>query len=86
MIEVREAEFSDVAAMREVAIQSYVDTFASVNTPENMSAFLSDAYSQEKLEQEFHETGSVLYLGCESKRIAGFLRLRRKKSSKPDIM
>jgi diamine N-acetyltransferase len=77
MIEVREAEFSDIAAMREVAIQSYVDTFADVNTPENMSAFLNEAYSQQKLEQEFHEPKSVLYLACEGNRIAGFLRLRR---------
>lgn len=76
MIEVREAEFSEVAAMREVAIQSYVDTFADVNTPENMSAFLNDAYNQQKLEEEFYEIGSVLYLACEGSRIAGFLRLR----------
>lgn len=76
MIEVREAKFSDISAMREVAIQSYIDTFTDFNTPENMSTFLADAYSQDKLEQEFHEPFSVLYLACEEKRIAGFLRLR----------
>jgi ribosomal protein S18 acetylase RimI-like enzyme len=76
MIEVREAEFSDVAAMREVAIQSYVDTFAEVNTPENMSTFLDKAYSQQKLEEEFYETGSVLYLAWNDNRVAGFLRMR----------
>ena len=77
MIEIREAEFSDVAAMREVAIQSYVDTFAEVNTSENMATFLNDAYSQQKLEQEFHEPGSLLSLACEGTRTAGFLRLRK---------
>lgn len=77
MIEVREAKFSDISAMREVAIQSYVDTFTDFNTPENMSAFLAAAYSQHTLEQEFYEQGSVLYLACEGKRIAGFLRLRK---------
>ena len=77
MIEIREAEFSDVAAIREVAIQSYVDTFAEVNTPENMATFLNDAYSQQKLEQEFHEPRSLLYLACAGTRMAGFLRLRK---------
>jgi ribosomal protein S18 acetylase RimI-like enzyme len=77
MIEVREAKFSDIASMREVAIQSYQDTFAEVNTPENMSAFLKEAYSQHKLEQEFYESESVLYLACEGNRVAGFLKLRR---------
>ena len=76
MIEIRECLFSDIAGMREVAIQSYVDTFAEVNTPENMSAFLNEAYSQHKLQQEFHEPGSKLYLACEGAKIAGFLRLR----------
>jgi len=76
MIEIREAVFSEVAGMREVAIQSYVDTFADVNTPENMAAFLNDAYSQRKLEEEFYQPGSKLYLACEGDRVAGFLRLR----------
>ncbi len=76
MIEIREARFEDTAAMREVAIASYVDTFADSNTPENMTAFLDCAYSQEKLEQEFYEPGSVLYLACEGSKVVGFLRLR----------
>jgi len=77
MIEIREGKFSDVAAMREVAIQSYLDTFAEVNTPENMSAFLAEAYSQQQLEQEFNEPGSLLYLAFSGSRVAGFLKLRQ---------
>ncbi len=76
MIEIREAKFSDIQAMREVAIQSFVDTFAEVNTPENMSTFLNSAYSQSQLEGEYYEKGSFLCLACEGERIAGFLRLR----------
>jgi len=76
MIEIREAKFSDVRAMREVAIQSFVDTFAEVNTPENMSTFLNSAYSQSQMEGEYYELRSLVYLACVGERIAGFLRLR----------
>ena len=66
--------------MREVAIKSYLDTFAKVNTQEDMEAFLKDSYSLEKMKEEFHEQGSVLYLAfnnnLESETMVGFLRLR----------
>ena len=66
----------DTSAMREVAVQSYYDTFADSNTPENMVAFLSESYNLNKLEAEFYEQGSVLYLACEGDKVIGFLRLR----------
>lgn len=77
MIVIREAEFVDIPAMREVAIKTYVDTFGEVNTPENMNDFLAKSYSLISLELEFKEPGSTLYLACEEQRIAGFLRLRK---------
>jgi ribosomal protein S18 acetylase RimI-like enzyme len=76
MMEIREAELQDISAMRAVAISSYIDTFASSNTQENMDAFLSGTYSLEKLEQEFIETNSMLFLAVEDNEVAGFARLR----------
>lgn len=62
--------------MREVAIRSYTDTFADSNTPENMEAFFTESYSLSKLENEFYEPLSVLYLACDADKVVGFLRLR----------
>ena len=76
-IEIRLAEFRDVPVMREVAILSYEATFAEFNTRENMEAFYKDSYSLEKLQNEFCEQGSVLYLAFVGKALAGFLRLRK---------
>jgi len=76
MMEIREAELQDISAMRAVAISSYIDTFASSNTQENMDAFLSGTYSLEKLEQEFIETNSMLFLAVKDNEVAGFARLR----------
>jgi len=74
---IRLSRFEDTAAMRAVAIRSYYDTFADSNTPENMRAFLEESYNLKKLEEEFHEPGSVLCLACEGENVIGFLRLRK---------
>jgi diamine N-acetyltransferase len=64
--------------VREVAIQSFSDAFADSNTAENMEAFLQDTYSLGKMQNEFYEPNSVLYLACnDNKDIVGFLRLRK---------
>ena len=76
MIEVKQALFTDIPKMREVAIQTYVDTFAHMNEPENMEAFLKNSYDLHNFEQEFNEPGSFLYLAWAGMHIAGFFRLR----------
>jgi diamine N-acetyltransferase len=76
-IEIRLASYSEVPAMRELAIQSYEATFAEYNTRENMDAFYRESYNLEKLQNEFHELHSALYLAIEENEIVGFLRLRK---------
>ena len=76
-IEIRLAEFRDVPVIREVAILSYEATFAEFNTRENMEAFYKDSYSLEKLQNEFYEQGSVLYLAFVGKALVGFFAYER---------
>ena len=75
-ITIRRSNFEDTAAMRDVAIRSYTDTFADSNTPENMKAFFTESYSLSKLQDEYYEPLSVLYLACDGEKVVGFLRLR----------
>ena len=62
--------------LREVAISSYQDAFASFNTPENMEAYYSGAYNLTTLNRELTEPSSKLFLACEDEKIVGFSRLR----------
>ncbi|MCW5911094.1 MAG: GNAT family N-acetyltransferase [Cyclobacteriaceae bacterium] len=77
MIQVREAIFDKIPAMRHVAITSYTDTFADSNTPENLKAFFEATYNLPRFEQEFHEPGSKLYLAFDEDEVVGFVRLRK---------
>lgn len=77
MVTIRSARLEDIPAMREVAIESYIDKFAAHNTPENMEAFLQEAYNLDQLIREFHEEGSILMLAFDQERVVGFVRLRK---------
>ena len=77
MIRIRKAKIEEVAAVRELAIEVYTDTFAEHNTPENLEAFFKDSYELEKFREEFYEPDSVLYVALDDLKIIGFLRLRK---------
>jgi ribosomal protein S18 acetylase RimI-like enzyme len=84
-ITIRRSNFEDTAAMRDVAIRSYTDTFADSNTPENMKAFFTESYSLSKLQDEYYEPLSVLYLACDGEKVVGFLRLRLNNEVKNEL-
>jgi len=76
MIRIREAQLTDMPELREVAISSYNDAFASFNTTENMEAYFEESYNLPTLERELLQPDSKLFLACEDNKIAGFSRLR----------
>jgi diamine N-acetyltransferase len=76
MIVIREAQPNDMQELREVAISSYQDAFASFNTPQNMEAYFSESYNLTTLIKELTEPDSKLFLACEDEKIVGFSRLR----------
>jgi diamine N-acetyltransferase len=76
MIVIREAQPKDMPELREVAISSYHDAFASFNSPENMDAYFSESYNLLTLNKELTEPDSKLFLACLDEKIVGFSRLR----------
>jgi len=76
MIEVRPARKEELGLLRKVAIETFIETFAEFNTPENMEAVLKEAYDADTLEREWREEGSVCYLAWEGNNLIGFVRLR----------
>lgn len=76
MIKIAVARLEDISAMREVGIKTYRDTFDAHNTPENMTAYLEEAYNLETLRKEWIEPRSKIFLAWENSRQVGFVRLR----------
>jgi ribosomal protein S18 acetylase RimI-like enzyme len=74
---IRQAVIADAAELAALAVRTYHDTFAAVNTPENMTAYLSAAFSVEQIAKELEDRRSTFLIAEEDRRSAGYARLLR---------
>lgn len=65
----------DLELLRELSIRTYYETFARYNTPENMAAYLEDAFHPDKLRRELSTPGSSFFLLYANGRPAGYIKL-----------
>ena len=71
----KKCKAEDFEVLRELSIKTYYETFAHLNTEEDMEAYLEEAFNVEKLTKEFNNTDSeFFFLYCDNK-IAGYLKL-----------
>jgi diamine N-acetyltransferase len=65
----------DVPVLRQIGQETYFDTFAFMNTPENMDAYLRDAFSPERITSELQMTTSAFYFLQVKGILAGYLEI-----------
>ena len=80
----KQCTINDFDVLRELSIRTYYETFAHLNTPEDMAAYLEDAFNVEKFEKELHDPNSTFYFLYCNEQIAGYLKLNEA-SSQTDI-
>ena len=66
---------TDLQALRQIGQETYADTFSSMNTPENMKAYLEDAFSPERIKAELELASSAFYFLLEGVALAGYLKM-----------
>ena len=74
-IALRKCKTEDFETLRELSIRTYYETFAHLNTPEDMSAYLEDAFNVERLTQEFNDPNSFFYFLYADENLTGYLKL-----------
>lgn len=79
----RPATREDAILVADISRQSFYDTFAADNTPENMAKFLDEQFTRGKLMLEVGAAENTFLLAYADNEIAGYLKLRegRKLSS-----
>lgn len=65
----------EIAILRELSIQTFVDTFSAENTAENLSEYLETAFSEQQLLQEINTPGTEFYLVMQDDIACGYLKL-----------
>ena len=61
MIELVKCKPSDVEQLRDISIETFVDTFKDQNTEENLNEYLEQAYNLKQLTSELHQLGTSFY-------------------------
>lgn len=75
MAELIKCKVSDVEQLRDISIETFVDTFKDQNTEENLNEYLERAYSIEQLTSEINQVGTDFYFLKDSDLVVGYLKL-----------
>ena len=74
-IVLKKCTVDDLDILRELSIRTYYETFSHLNTPENMAAYLGEAFHAEKLKKELADINSAFYFLYCDENLAGYLKL-----------
>ena len=71
----RQCGIEDIDVLRSFARQCFFDTFAGMNTPADMTAYLDSAFSRERLAAELSEEHSAFFFLYIDEELVGYLKL-----------
>ena len=66
---------NDLAVLQQIGRETFYESFSSVNTEENMTQYLAEAYSLEKLTDELNNPNSSFYFAVINDKIIGYLKI-----------
>lgn len=73
---IKEAGVDDAVLIAALSQQTFIETFASVNTKENMDKFLQESFSKEILIKEVGASDNIFLLAYENEKPVAYARLR----------
>lgn len=74
-IEIKRATLSAIAQLQQIGRQTFYETFAASNTKENMTTYLEEGFSTEKLTEELNNPGSEFYFAILDNDVIGYLKV-----------
>ncbi|WP_321433690.1 GNAT family N-acetyltransferase [Trichococcus flocculiformis] len=66
---------ADLADLQSIGIETFTDTFAAHNTPEDLQDYLEKAYDPERLKAELATEGSTFWFLYDGQELAGYLKV-----------
>ncbi|MFT4024073.1 MAG: GNAT family N-acetyltransferase [Flavihumibacter sp.] len=74
-IQIMAATVHDLDRLRAIGIQTFTETFAAINTAENMRKYLAESFSMEKLAAELNDKNAFFFLAVVGDVPVGYLKL-----------
>lgn len=75
IIQVKKVLINDIEELRKIGRQTFLDTFAASNSDENMTKYLEEGFSLEKLTNELNNKNSAFFFAMIGNDIIGYLKL-----------
>lgn len=74
-VETRRITFDEINQLQKISRQTFYETFSTVNTEENMTKYLEEELSLEKLSVELNDKNSEFYFAISGEEVIGYLKL-----------
>jgi ribosomal protein S18 acetylase RimI-like enzyme len=72
---IKKATISDLEIIQEISKQTFLETFANVNTPENMENYIRENFNSVQVASEINNPESEFYLAALKNETIGYLKL-----------
>ena len=74
-IEIKQATKADLSLIEKISIQTFTETFAPLNSAENLADYISVNLNQKTLKNELENPQSAFYFAKANNQILGYLKL-----------
>lgn len=74
-IEIKKVTISHLEEIQKISIQTFKETFTSVNTPENIANYLEESFNTEQLTGELNNANSQFYIAYLEAEVVGYLKI-----------
>lgn len=75
----------DLQALQEISVETFTETFQEQNTPENMQAYLENAYTLDKLQQEMAQQNATFFFVYYNDQLAGYMKVNTDKAQSEEV-
>lgn len=74
-LSIQKANIEHLKDIQTLAIKTFVDTFASYNTKENIELYIKNAFNDSQLKSEMLNPDSHFYIICDNNLVVGYLKI-----------
>lgn len=74
-IEIRLATIIDLETLRKLSIQTFTETFESVNTAENLANYIEKSFNKKQLTTEMLNFNSAFYIAYSNEEPIGYIKI-----------
>ena len=74
-IQIKKATLKDLSLLQKISTQTFTETFAAVNTTENINSYITEKLNIEQLTKELKHPSSEFFIAFLNNEVVGYLKL-----------